>query len=101
MIGVNDLKDVLDYIDIGVTDNNNKSHYIIYISMIHDFFSDPEGMNFGVRYKLLKQSNLITKLIDHENGELRKEWLKMRDMIVPDLIEKNEELDDDDKYFKS
>ena len=31
MIGVNDLKDVLAYIDIGITDNNNKSHYILYI----------------------------------------------------------------------
>ena len=37
MIGVNDLKDVLDYIDIGITDdNNNKTHYILYISLIHD-----------------------------------------------------------------
>ena len=31
MNGVNDLKDVLDYIDIGITDNNNKDHYILYI----------------------------------------------------------------------
>ena len=31
MNGVNDLKDVLDYIDIGITDNNNKDHtYYIY-----------------------------------------------------------------------
>ena len=28
---VNSLKDILDYIDIGVTNNNNKSHYILYI----------------------------------------------------------------------
>ena len=31
MIGVNDLKDVLEYIDIGITDNNNKDHYILCI----------------------------------------------------------------------
>ena len=37
MNGVNDLKDVLDYIDIGITDNNDKSHYILYISMIHNY----------------------------------------------------------------
>ena len=37
MNGVNDLKDVLDYIDVGITDNNNKIHYILYISMIHNF----------------------------------------------------------------
>ena len=85
MNGVKNLKDVLDYIDNGITDNNNKTHYILYISMIH-----------------IKQANLIiTKLIDHENGELRDDYLKMRSLIVLALIEKNEELYDADRYFKS
>ena len=100
MNGVNDLKDVLDYIDIGVTDNNKKTHYILYISMIHNFFLNWEGIDFGIRYDVLKQANLIiTKLIDHENGELRDDWIKMRSLIVPGLIEKEEELVDDDRYF--
>ena len=61
-----------------------------------------EGIDFGIRYSLLKQTNLIiTKLIDYENGELKNDWLKMRNLIVPDLIEKKEELDDADRYFKS
>ena len=38
MNGVNSLKDVLDYIEIGITDNNDEDHYILYISMIHNFF---------------------------------------------------------------
>ena len=100
MNGVNDLKDVLDYIDIGITDNNNKDHYILYISVIHNYFLNFSGIDFGIRYDLLKQSNLlITKLFDHENGELRDDWLKMRRLIVSALIEKDEELDDDDRYF--
>ena len=100
MNGVNDLKDVLDYIDIGITDNNDKSHYILYISMIHNYFLNFRGIDFGIRYDILKQSNLIIiKLIDHENGELRDDWLKMRRLIVPALIEKDEELVDDDRYF--
>ena len=100
MNGVNDLKDVLDYIDIGITDNINKTHYILYISMIHNFFLNWEGIDFGIRYDVLKQANLIiTKLIDHENGELRDDWLKMRSLIVPALIEKDEELVDEDRYF--
>ena len=100
MNGKNNLKDVLDYIDIGITDNNNKTHYILYISMIHNFFLSWEGIDFGIRYDVLKQANLIiTKLIDHENGELRDDWLKIRSLIVPALIEKDEDLDDDDRYF--
>ena len=100
MNGVHNLKDILDYIDIGITDNNNKIHYILYISMIHNFFLNYEGIDFGIRYSLLKQANLIiTKLIDHENGELRDDYLKMRSLIVPGLIEKNEQLDEYDRYF--
>ena len=38
MIEVNDLKDVLDYIDNGITNNNTKTHYILYISLIHNYF---------------------------------------------------------------
>ena len=53
MNGVNNLKDVLDYIDIGKTDNNNKDHYMLYISMIHSFFLNYEGFNIGIRYSLL------------------------------------------------
>ena len=102
MVEVINLKDVLDYIDNGITDNNNKTHYILYISLIHNYFLNLEGIDFGIRYKLLKQSNLkITKLIDSENGLLRDDWLEMRNLIVTNLIEKNEELDDDDRYFKS
>ena len=68
--------------------------------MIHNFFLNYEGIDFGIRYSLLKQANLIiTKLFDHENGELKNDYLKMRSLIVPVLIEKNEELDDDDRYF--
>ena len=99
MNGVNYLKDVLDYIDIGITNNNNKTHYVLYISMIQNFFLNWEGIDFGIRYDVLEQANLIiTKLIDHENGELRDDWLKMRSIIVPGLIEKDE-IDDDNRYF--
>ena len=94
MNGINDLKDVLDYIDIGITDNNIETLYILYISMIHHCFLNLEGIDFGIIYNILEQCNLIiTKLIDHENGELKNDWLKIRNLIVPDVIEKDEELD--------
>ena len=70
--------------------------------MIHNFFLNWEGIDFGIRYDVLKQANLIiTKLIDHENGELRDDWVRLRDLIVPGLIEKDEELDDDDRYYRT
>ena len=99
MNGVNSLKDVLDCIDIGITNNNNKTHYILYISIIHDFFLNWSGIDFGIRYDVLKQANLIIKLIDHEISELRDDWIKIRSLIVPGLIEKGESLVDDDRYF--
>ena len=43
---------------------------------------------------------MITKLIDPENGKLGDDWLKMKNLIVPDLIEKIEELNKADRYFK-
>ena len=89
MNGVNDLKDLLDYIDNSITDNNNKAHYILYTSLIHNYFLNLEGIDFGIRYSILKQCNLIiTRLNDSEKSKLRDDWLIMRNLIVPDLIEK-------------
>ena len=57
--------------------------------MIHNFFLNHECIDFGIRYSLLEQANLIiTKIIDYENGELKNDWLNMRNLIVPYLIEK-------------
>ena len=89
MNGVNDLKDVLDYIDIGINDNNNKTHYILYIAMTHVFFLNYIAIDFGIRHIILKQANLmITKLAIIENSELRDDWFKLRNLIVSNLIEK-------------
>ena len=102
MNGINDLKDVLGYIDNGIFDNNNKKTHYIFLSRIHHYFLNLEGIDFGMRYNILKQCNLIiTKLIDHKNGDLKNDWLKIRNLIVSDLIEQDEELDDEDRYFKS
>ncbi len=96
-----ELKDVLDYIDNAVTNNNNKTQYILYIPLFQNYFLNLEVIDFSIRYNILKQCNLImTKLINHENCLVRTDWIKLRNLIVPDLIEKNETLDDDDRYFK-
>ena len=70
--------------------------------MIHDFFLNYIAIDFGIRNNILKQANLmITKLAFIENSELKDDWFKMRKLIVPDLIEKNEEIDDNDRYYTS
>ena len=97
-----DLEDVLNYIDIGISDNTHNDQYILYIDIIHHYFLNLEGIDFRIRYEILKLCNLIiTKLIDHENKNLRNNWIKLRNLIVPNLIEENRDLDDDDRYFKS
>ena len=70
--------------------------------MIHNYFLNLEVIGFGIRYNIVKQCNLIiTKLFDHKNGELKNDSVKIRNLIVSDLIEKDEKLDDEDCYFKS
>ena len=50
--------------------------------MIHNYFLDNEGIDFEIRYKILKQCNLIkTKLINHENGDLRDDWIKLENLL--------------------
>ena len=98
----NKLNDILNYIDIGITNNNHKDHYILYITIIHNFFLNFNGIHFGIRYEILKQANLMLyKLSDHENIELKEEWIRLRDIIVPDLIKEDKEICDDDRYFTS
>ena len=97
---MNDLKDILDYIDNGITSNNNNDHYILHISMIHNFILNTIAIDFGLRSDLLKQANLIlTKLVKVDNNELRDEWIKIGNLIITALIENNEEIDDEDRYY--
>ena len=100
MNGEINLKDILDYIDNDITDNNHKDQYIFYLTLIHNLFLNRDGIDFGFRYNVLKQANLIiTELINHENGELRDEWIELRSLIVPGLIKEDKNLCDDDRYF--
>ena len=97
---MNDLKDILDYIDNGITSNNNNDHYILYISLIHNFILNTIGIDFGLRSDILKQANLIlTKLVKVDNDELRDEWIKIRNLIITALIENDEDIDDEDRYY--
>ena len=99
---VKDLKDILDYIHIGITNKyNDKDIYRFHSSMILDIFMNSKGIDFGIRYNILKLTNLmITKLAINENSELRDQYILLRKLIIPDLII-NKEIDDDDRYCTS
>ena len=87
-IEVKTIKDVLDYIDCGIVDNNCNTNYRVYMNMIHRFLLDSEEINSEFLFKLLKQSNLITmKLFTHENAELKEDYYKLRRLILQSLEE--------------
>ena len=54
-IKVKTIKDVLDYIDCGIIDNNCNTNYIVYMNMTHRFLLDSEEINSEYIFNLLKQ----------------------------------------------
>ena len=79
----NELKNILDYIDNGITSNNLNDEYILYICLIHNFILNTVGVDFKLRYDILKQANLLlTKLVKVVNDELSDEWIKIRNLII-------------------
>ena len=89
---VKTIKNVLDYIDCGIVNNNCNTNYTVYMNMIHRFLLDSEELNSEFLFELLKQTNLIIlKLYTHENAELKNDYYKMRRLILQSLRDNNEE----------
>ena len=89
---VKTIKDVLDYIDCGIVDNNCNSNYRVYMNLIHIFLLNSEEINSEFLFELLKQTNLIIlKLFTHDNAQLKDDYFKMRGLILQSLGENNEE----------
>ena len=87
------IKDILDYIDCGIVNNNCKSNYIIYMRMIHRFLLNSEEINSEYLFQILQQSNLIMlKLFTHRNSELRIDYFGMRDMVLESVRENNQDV---------
>ena len=89
---VKTIKDVLDFIDCGIVENNCNTNYIVYMNMIHRFLLDSEEINSECLIELHKQTSLIMlKLYTHENAELKDDFYKMRRLILQSLGENNDE----------
>ena len=52
---VKTIKNVLDYIDCGIVDNNCNSNYRVYMELIHNFLLNSEEINSEFLFPLLKQ----------------------------------------------
>ena len=86
------IKDVLDYIECGIVNNNCNTNYILYMSMIHRFLLNSEEINSKYLFNLIQQSNLIIlKLFTCKNSELINEYFEMRDIILESIRENNQD----------
>ena len=89
---VKTIKDVLDYIDYGIVNNNCNRNYIVYMRMIHSFLLNSDEINSEFLFQLLQQTSLIiVKLFTHKNAELKNEYRELRHLILESLEEDNEE----------
>ena len=91
-VEVKTIKDVLDYIDCGILDNNCNTNFIVYMNIIHRFLLDSEEINSKFLFNLLKQTNLIiVKLFTYKSAELKEDYYKLRRLILRSLEEDDEE----------
>ena len=90
---VKTIKDVLDFIDCGIVNNNCNRNYIVYLRMIHGFLLTSEEINSECLFKLFQQSNLIIlKLFTRKNSQLRNDYFEMRDIILESVRENNQDV---------
>ena len=80
------IKDVLDYIDCGILNNNYNSNYVVFMEMSHNFLLDSEEIYSEFQFDLLKETNLIiTKLFQVKNEELKNDYFELRVIILRSL----------------
>ena len=56
---VKTIKDVLDYIDCGIINNNSNSNYRVYLNTIHNFVLESGEIHFDSQFDLLNKANYI------------------------------------------
>ena len=98
MTSVNSIYDLLNIIDTGIVNNNKNEHYIIFINNLHNFILESDEIHFDYQFDLLKKTNyILTKLYEIDNGELKKEYYELRELILNNL----DRIQDDKDIAKS
>ena len=86
MLNVNSIYDILNIIDTGIVNNNKNEHYIILMNNFHNFVLESQEIHFDYQFDLLKKTNyILTKLYEIDNEELKKEYYKLRELILNNL----------------
>ena len=97
-MSVNSIYDILNITDTGIVNNNKNELYIIFINNFHNFVLESEEIHFDYQFNLLKKTNyILTKLYETDNGELKKEYYELRELILNNL----EKIQDDKDITKS
>ena len=78
--------DILNNIDEGILNNNRDRHYIFFMKLNHNFLMTSEGIHFDYQFDLLnKTNNILTRLYETCNEELKKEYYEMKELILNNL----------------
>ena len=98
MTSVNSIYDILNIIDTGIVNNNKNEHYIIFINNFHNFVLESQEIHIDYQFDLLKKTNyILTRLYEIDNGELKKEYYELRELILNNL----DRIQDDKDIAKS
>ena len=72
MRGVSTTYDILNLIDECILNNNETSHYILFMKIIHNFILESNQIHYDYQIELLNQTNyILTKLYGTSNIELK------------------------------
>ena len=70
---INSFKDVLNYLEYGMVDNNYKSTYTIYMEHIHNYLLNEAELNQSHLFPILQQAKHIIVDLQHcENKEKKR-----------------------------
>ena len=96
------IKDVSDYLDYGMFNNNIKSNYVEYMEHIRNFLLNEAEINQSHLFPILQQTNQILINLHHcDNKELKNDYFALRKLLIVYLTEKDEEEDETIQYMKT
>ena len=86
------IKDVSDFIDCGMVNNNARLNYVVYMENIHDYLLNMAQVDESLLFPFFKQTNVIIEnLFRYDNKELKNDFFKLRKLVMEYSLEDNQE----------